>query len=153
MSASQAGVPTLHVNPRIARFSQDEKDRHVDVAVQKSRGGSPLLQGARSPGRWDPACSCGWRNSSNEGRRDAEQAWREHRACAVFEERRLRAGDPIFRVVVAYDEERGGQAIREWRGFETANDARHRAAQDASKYQVARTERSFDGETWEAMGR
>jgi hypothetical protein len=141
----------LYVEDRRARFSEEEEERHRDVSVCKSRGGSALLLGARSPGRWDPACSCGWRVFSNEGRREAAQAWGEHRRGAVAEERVLAGGGVIYRVRVAHRVARE-QFVREWRAIFDDATARSRAAEeDRSLYHVAWAERSSDGVTWERI--
>lgn len=142
-------LSTLNVGRRIARFTDEELDRHEEASVCKSRGGSALLLGQRSPGRWDPACTCGWRNSSNGDKRSAVTTWREHRSTAVGEERRLAAGAPIYRVLVAWDAD-FAEPIREWRGVGSIEQNRSRAESEAGRNH-ARVERSTDGVTWEPV--
>lgn len=145
-------VTTFYVGPRVARFTEEEREAHRDVAVCKARGGSPLLQGARSPGRWDPACSCGWRNSANEGRREAEQAHRDHRRGAALEARWLAAGQLIYRVLVVHDVPGALQPIREWRAIATEAEAWRLAANERGMVRAV-VQRSVDGKRWKKRSR
>lgn len=142
---------TLYVGRARGNFTEEETARHYERPVCKSRGGSPLMLGARSPGRWDPACSCGWRNASNNGRRAAESSWRDHRRGAVFEERRLAEGVPIFRVFVVHDVPGPEQPVREWRAIDSEEMARSILASDGGTGVRRYVERSSDGEKWERI--
>lgn len=149
---------TLHDNDARVRFTEAEKDRHQEQPRHKARGGSPLLRGARSPGRWAPACSCGWTNDSNGSRADAESSWRDHRRNAVLEDRAIAAGEPIYRVYVEHNvEPERTSAVREWRGYigdEGLAEARVKAELDSSAYLRAYVEkltRRLDGDSWERV--
>jgi hypothetical protein len=143
----------LYVGPALRRISAEEQGAHVEQSVCKARGGSALLKGARSPGRWDPACRCGWRNHSNENKTEAVRSWRDHRNCAVWEARRIANGQPIYRVVEGYHAE---DLRSEWRGFDTALECVERAGQligsgYTRRERFTQAQRSTDGQTWEAM--
>lgn len=135
---------------RARRFTDDEKIAHIETPRHKARGGSTLIGGRRSHGRWAAGCSCGWERDSNEGRAAAAEDWRSHRAGVAWEARRLGSGLPIYRIIEAWDEARGGDTIREWRAI-TGTFARD--FEDPKRAcAVVRREVSDNGITWRPMG-